>query len=511
MDRRDISRFFLGSLAGAAMTGERAEATTCVVPCHSQTEAEAIAGVTPVNTQYPPLDVRRYGTNTKPGITPMHAAVQAACDVAGVRGGTVFIAETCLCTQDIHVPVGKGRTVDMVGTGWATGGIVFQGASVKTGLTYAGSGYGYCGTIRNCSVRGQNGAVRGVTFSDVANPRIERTCISGFAGAGAAFLGTLLGVLDHTLFTGCGSSSEGSVEVDRFGSVDSTTFEWRHSYISGGHTKVGGLIINRTAVATIIGGAIESCGIPLRIAHRPESRVGCVSGIVHAVDFENPGNNNPFIEMGAGLVSAFVTAYDVRGCNGSPSGTSRIDHAVSLSRTNGCTFGPNNWAQLNGTSTYELNGSGNLGLVIEPHRNLYAAGGIPWVRVNGSQVRAAGPTHYWCSDHATPGAVARGSSFAALAVTEGATPSVLVSAQGGYHGAVRCVNRRPTTITALTGGEMGMRITMIASNSNTTLTHSTSAANQFDLVRGSNLAMLPNVPYEFIHNGTLWVELRTSS
>lgn len=55
---------------------------------YPQTLAEAAAGVTPVNFQYPPYTVDRYGTNTIPGTTNMTTAINNAALAAGV-GSTV--------------------------------------------------------------------------------------------------------------------------------------------------------------------------------------------------------------------------------------------------------------------------------------------------------------------------------------------------------------------------------------------------------------------------------------
>jgi hypothetical protein len=43
MDRRDLSRFLLGTVAGTALVSERAQAQGCVAPCYSQTAAELAA------------------------------------------------------------------------------------------------------------------------------------------------------------------------------------------------------------------------------------------------------------------------------------------------------------------------------------------------------------------------------------------------------------------------------------------------------------------------------------
>lgn len=62
---------------------------------YGRTAAEIAAGVTPVDYQYPELNVLRYGTNTTPGTTDMTTAIQKAINVAVQKesGATVYIPE----------------------------------------------------------------------------------------------------------------------------------------------------------------------------------------------------------------------------------------------------------------------------------------------------------------------------------------------------------------------------------------------------------------------------------
>jgi hypothetical protein len=60
-----------------------------------QTRAELAAGIVPINVQYEPGSIDRYGTNTTPGVTSMAAALQAAINQANKAGGaTVSIGLT---------------------------------------------------------------------------------------------------------------------------------------------------------------------------------------------------------------------------------------------------------------------------------------------------------------------------------------------------------------------------------------------------------------------------------
>jgi len=95
MDRRDISRFLLGSAAGTALINQGATAQTCAAPCYSRTRSEVAAGVTPVDLSYEPGDIRRYGTNTTPGSTSMTTAISNALRVSASHR-LVFQPETYL-------------------------------------------------------------------------------------------------------------------------------------------------------------------------------------------------------------------------------------------------------------------------------------------------------------------------------------------------------------------------------------------------------------------------------
>jgi hypothetical protein len=83
MHRRDISAALLATTAGAALLSKRAQAQSCPALCYPKTPAETAAGVSVVNSQYPPLCVDRYGTNsTPPGGVDMSGAFNAAIKAA---------------------------------------------------------------------------------------------------------------------------------------------------------------------------------------------------------------------------------------------------------------------------------------------------------------------------------------------------------------------------------------------------------------------------------------------
>jgi hypothetical protein len=475
-------------------------------PYYPITAAEISAGVVPTSYQYQELIPNRYGTNTTPGTTDMTAAVQAALNVAAVNGGQVrLLPEVYLCTDNLDVNVGDGETVDIVGTGWANGGILFSGASVTTGVTYTGSAFEYAGTIEHLRVRCQSGAKRCVTFIKVNQPRVLWCRFQGAAGAAAYFDSTLMALFEHTLVTGSGSATEGSVEVEGTVSVG-TTFRWLHSYISGKHadSAVGGLIINRTTIVNIDGGAIESCGTPIKICTKSDSTGNLYRQFhIHNIDLENPGSGNPYIDIGSGLsAGGLVVNIEVNSVDATPSGTATVPYFLRANNFTGLSVHSTHFTLgAAPTSCFEL-GSFFSGAYIQPHRNLSSLA-VTWVRVNGTQVKAAGPRLPWNSEDCARGLVGRTS----IQNLTGATPSILVSStMGGYYGCVTMTNGGATTVTSLSDGEIGMEIELSATNGNTTLTHGT-GSGQFFCVGAANLLLTANLVYRFRHNGTYWAQV----
>lgn len=454
-----------------------------------------------------PLDFGAVGD----GVADDGAAIQAACTALATTGGTVRFPSkyTFRSTININVPVGDGNTVDLLGCGHAAGGVLFDGVAVTTGFTFTGAGYSYAGSIHELRIRGVNGAVRPFTYTDCNHPLVHRCRLASFIGSAGAFLGCIMSMLSHTLITGCGSATEGSFEVDNFGAVESTTFMWDHSRISGksASSAVGGLIINRTFDVTIIGGAAESCGIPIRVGNKVEAARGCTVGLIAGIDLENPGNGNPYMEFGAGISTVFIQCWKFAAINASPGASTPVPFFVSLTRCSGFDFDIGNYALVTGTAMFNLLGAANLGITIRAHRNLYdgSGGAAKWVFRGGVQVKAAGPYTDWNSDDVPRGLV----PIANVGMPTGTTPSVLIAPQGGYNGVAVFNNAGPTTVTQVLDGENGMQVRWGATNSNTTLTHGT-GAGQIDLIAGGNYVVPSGHFIDAIHNGTCWKEIRKS-
>jgi hypothetical protein len=92
MKRRDVGKVLLAAAAaGSAVVAEKAQAQSCVAPCHAITAAETAAGSVVTNTSFPPGDVRRYG-GIGDGIVNDTSAIQAAHNQAKQpRGARPFL------------------------------------------------------------------------------------------------------------------------------------------------------------------------------------------------------------------------------------------------------------------------------------------------------------------------------------------------------------------------------------------------------------------------------------
>lgn len=507
---------------------------------YPQTNAETLAGVTPTNLSYPTLDPRRYGAVGN-GVTDDHVAIQNSFNVAakgnaGSSGGTVIFPPgyTFLCNEDITVPVpaSTGNPVPCAqGPGWSnvaiifgtgsTFGFVILGTGATTGGTQ-GSTYNYAGTFRDLVIQLNGTAGSAFYCNSVNQPRIQNCWIRGSNtnGCGITFLNCLVPVLENTLITGCGSSTHGSVEFDTC-----TTAQWRGSRISGGVTTIGGLLIDRCTNFVGSGMSIESCGPPIKVASKSESSLACTNIYLSGLELENPGNGNPYIDVGSGLSgTALVIAMVVDGMFASPSGTTTMTNAVQIRNitgfeARGCHF------TMAGTPTacWNIINTNTSGVVIRAHRNL-ASLATPWVFYNGAQVLHAGPQMEWqfgeLQSGGRPTCTSRG--YAGLyngSNLTGATPSILISStMGGYYGSKAITNGGATTVTSLSGGEPGMEIVLIPTDANTTLTFGNSGgAFRFNgnggTTIGANSTLVAGRAYRFINDGangsggSCWVQV----
>jgi hypothetical protein len=81
MQRRDLSRILLTATAAPLLAAKSVTAQTGSAPFYPQSAAESAAAVTPVNCNYPPGNVLRYGADPT-GAMDSTAAIQSALNVA---------------------------------------------------------------------------------------------------------------------------------------------------------------------------------------------------------------------------------------------------------------------------------------------------------------------------------------------------------------------------------------------------------------------------------------------
>lgn len=408
--------------------------------------------------------------------------------------------------NDLNAVIGYEEAIDIVGVGDTRTFVEFWGTAATNGLYLHGpegmESFEYGPSVRHLELIGGNGAPRGLTANNLSRLHIDRVSAGQFAGCGFKLVTTIMTKMDHVLANGCGSLTEGAIEVD-----GGTTLMMLHPYISGGLLngaggKLGGLLIDRIPHVTIMGGAIESTGTPLMIASKSEASRGCIGGTVDGLDMENPGDGNPYIDIGQGWTGS--TGFAARGwrfhCTGSASGTTVNEFAVRLKHTTdmkfeaGCTFAQPGTP----TSTYELVGNTNLGVQIEPTRGMFnASGSPPWVRENGAMRGDATPMMPFLQHATTAG-------FPATATVSGTSFSCLLSAsQGGSRETLYVDNATSTGILTITGGKQGMKLRLLSTNSNSTLVHGT-GANEIRTSTGTNVAMVQEIPYELWHDGVRW-------
>lgn len=137
MDRRDLSKAIVGiaAVTGVAALAQKAQAQTCTAPCYAQTAAETAAGVTVVNSIYPPGVIDRYGTNTTPGTTDMAGAIDAAIAQASHGGppvtaqdGVYYVASNITWTAGyVNLQGGNGYIKPASGVVITLTGAIFAG------------------------------------------------------------------------------------------------------------------------------------------------------------------------------------------------------------------------------------------------------------------------------------------------------------------------------------------------------------------------------------------------
>lgn len=455
-----------------------------------------------------PCSIRLFGA-TNSGFSS--ASIQGAYHLAGRIGLAVYFpggvngsAGGYNSNTNIYVPVGAGSSnspnVDTYGDGWNTSRLTLIGASIDKGLYFLGPDSGspsYCGSVRDLKISCIS-ATRCITAENLNHPRFERVSLTGAAGAGLFIKNSYMGRLDQALIGTCGSATESPLMID-----GCTTFMWNHSRISGANSgTLAAIMIDDTIGAEFIGGNAESAGIGMKISSIADRTGGCQNVNVRGMSIENPGNGNPYIEIGSGWnggASGALTdsTFDVIG---TLSGTTSMPCAVQMEDCANVRFVKHYFVLPTGTNeAFQLKGTGNKGIFIAANVNRYGSS-WPWVTVNGSMRNDAGAKMDWLSD-------GLGAPFVTLHTISGTGPSVLANtSQGGWYRWLVVTNASATSLATLTGGVEGMEIILQASNGNTTITHGTSA-NGLSCSAGSDLAMVSGKPYKFVFNGTYWVQV----
>src|SRR6185312_5842080 len=151
------------------------------------------------------------------------------------------------------------------------------------------------------------------------------------------------------------------------------------------------------------------------------------------------------------------------------------------------------------TAIYNLFATSNTATTIEPHPAMNAsASTVPWVRVNNSQVRSAGPLGRW-SQSSSPGYPLLGTKQVTSLATW--TPWIDGNSvnQGGWYSTLIASNVGAVTVFSM-DGDPNMEISIIGDGFSTLLQGTTGQA--FDNVAGANLLLLANHLYRYRYDGS---------
>lgn len=221
MRRRELSGVLLGSVAGAMLLPKTSEAQTCTPPCYPRSPAEITAGITPTDSQYPPLDIRRYGATISDATT----AFESAITVASVEAGQIFVpAGTWIITRALALPFntslkGVGRLVSKIQVNGAFTGVSVTAATNShttsqahtriEGIGFEGSGAALGAlyfarvnwvVVRDCAFRNFTGTgAFGIELLHCFNWKVEHCYFEAIQAVGVK----LLSELDGGSYVGC--------------------------------------------------------------------------------------------------------------------------------------------------------------------------------------------------------------------------------------------------------------------------------------------------------------------
>lgn len=434
------------------------------------------------------------------GVTDDTAALNAALAAAVANYKCLFIpAGTYLITDNITVPtpsnVQRGFTI--LGEGKHYGSILkFSGAAVTTGLTFtSGVGvYQYWGTISEIEIQCVSGAKRGMTFAYAHAPVLSNVQFKGGTEPTLVLQHCNKPVVEECLFINGGSSGTAQLRLD-----NCTAFTLRDNYIAGSATAASGIDIDRCNTGLILGGAIESTGVPIRIAEAAEGVLGCNDITIQSVNIENP--TNCYIRMGYGwTATSGVRDIYIAGCRGYPSGSTTaligvdMKHCLNVSVVNS-QFG----LSAGATASHNLFGTTNTGIFIGHNRNSFG-NAIPWVVLNSVAQSSATPLLDWASNFNTNQElyVFRSSATATL-------DNVVFAGQGGLYNVILAGAAAPVTInrTSATPTITGSQLTIIAYDNNITIAHlGGGGAGQFLNKSAANITLTANQALSYVYNGS---------
>lgn len=457
-----------------------------------------------------PLYASRMGLvgNSSPAASNNVTKLQSALnDVAGKRS-VVFDVDALYLDQNINVPVGADQGVDLHGLGQTGPNIWFTGPAVTTGFTFTGSGYSYSGGAYDMNVISTAGAKRAFTFHDLNHPKVHRSLIRQFDGAGIYGYGCLLLNTEGNLIVGSGNATECAVVVtgadhNTVGAI-ATHYLSKHDRVSGGAgaggTGIkGGWGIDRCSVYELISSQAESTGTPVKIGAETSSVRGCDGGRITGMGLENPGNSLPYIDVGQGWVGAAGQAtrrLRIESITASPSGSTSSLYGARFKNTTGVGIGHGVSLGLTtgAVSVYEFEGSGNARSTIDANPAAFG-NSYAYVRVNGTQALEGSPLAGWASDQV----IQVRKPKTVTGTTIDLSPFAV---EGGLYNVGVLNNGSATTVNNLTPWVSGAEITLWSTNANSTLAHLGGGTGQFHLAAGVNLAMVQYLPYRFIAVGS---------
>lgn len=209
-----VQPVFIAPTGPANTTSNMTQATIAAL-LNPQTAAENSAGIVPVNFQYPPGNVLRYGTNTLPGVTDMTIAIQSAVNQNNQGGPAIYLPRGAYSVTNT---INCFAATKITGDGWAsnsgtfapTGGsaINYNGPAGKIVISIKGvspGDYAESLTLRDFSIYNAGGAANctGVQLFDAPFSELDNLFISGFTGTGQTGTSNGIGIEQEQNSWGC--------------------------------------------------------------------------------------------------------------------------------------------------------------------------------------------------------------------------------------------------------------------------------------------------------------------